>query len=499
MFDDLHEQRPGPSDPGAIATAHALDRARTVEARSLARAGARGARRQGRGAGPRSIPRPTRTCRCSWCPKTQARPNPEHRTLSSRRGDGHGGTRGPCCCSSRAPTSPTCCMARAAGRGREVALRAALGARRGRIVRQFLTESRRAGAAGEPGRRARRGAGDARPRAVHRRGRRRSPLSIRISASICRVLARARWRSPSVRASSPGWRRRCRACPRRSQRVAEERRPRRAGRSRQQAPRRAGRRAGGAVAHAARQRRPVRPQPRSRARHRPGFRSRRPAAGVDGRLACRATIRRSVWRSTETSATGIAALPGVEQAAWISWPPFGSSTRRSTSSPRASRQIRTGGRPERFAAGISPDYFATARVPLVEGRAFDERDDADGAPVAIVNQTLARQFWPGQSAVGRRLTIGKRHARRRGRGARRQVPERLGVAQARWSSGRLRRTSRRSATMAVRTARAPSDMASALRQAIRSVDPDVAVYDVRTDGDHLDTATRSSSSGWARS
>ena len=62
------------------------------------------------------------------------------------------------------------------------------------------------------------------------------------------------------------------------------------------------------------------------------------------------------------------------------------------------------GRDGRFDADwdiVSPDYFSTISMPIVEGRAFLD-SDRDGAPrVAIVNETFARQAWPGQSAIGR--------------------------------------------------------------------------------------------------
>ena len=53
----------------------------------------------------------------------------------------------------------------------------------------------------------------------------------------------------------------------------------------------------------------------------------------------------------------------------------------------------------------SPRYHATMRIPLIEGRFFDSRDSAKGAPVALVNQTLARRYLGGQSAVGRRVKL----------------------------------------------------------------------------------------------
>ena len=53
---------------------------------------------------------------------------------------------------------------------------------------------------------------------------------------------------------------------------------------------------------------------------------------------------------------------------------------------------------------VARDYFRTLRIPMVAGRAFEDRDDEHGAPVAIVNRTLAERFWgDARTAVGRRL------------------------------------------------------------------------------------------------
>jgi predicted permease len=54
---------------------------------------------------------------------------------------------------------------------------------------------------------------------------------------------------------------------------------------------------------------------------------------------------------------------------------------------------------------ISADYFVTAGIPLLRGRAFDQRDGGHGAPVAIVNETVARRYFPGQDPIGRRLGV----------------------------------------------------------------------------------------------
>jgi putative ABC transport system permease protein len=54
---------------------------------------------------------------------------------------------------------------------------------------------------------------------------------------------------------------------------------------------------------------------------------------------------------------------------------------------------------------ISDDYFRALRVPLLEGRVFDQRDGASGPAVCIISESLARRFWPGAEAPGRRLRL----------------------------------------------------------------------------------------------
>ncbi len=53
---------------------------------------------------------------------------------------------------------------------------------------------------------------------------------------------------------------------------------------------------------------------------------------------------------------------------------------------------------------VGEGYFETLAIPLLRGRAFDERDRADQPGVAIVNEAMARLFWPGESPIGQRLT-----------------------------------------------------------------------------------------------
>jgi predicted permease len=52
---------------------------------------------------------------------------------------------------------------------------------------------------------------------------------------------------------------------------------------------------------------------------------------------------------------------------------------------------------------VGKDYFRTLGIPVLQGSTFDERDTVNSSPVAIVSESLARKYWPGESAVGKRI------------------------------------------------------------------------------------------------
>jgi len=99
---------------------------------------------------------------------------------------------------------------------------------------------------------------------------------------------------------------------------------------------------------------------------------------------------------------GIRALPGVRGAAFGSMLPFQSPGYTRTFSIEGRRP-----RPEDEQDALvrigTDDYLQTLRVTPVEGRLLDTRDGADAPLAVVVNETLVRQFLPGQSALGRRI------------------------------------------------------------------------------------------------
>jgi putative ABC transport system permease protein len=96
-------------------------------------------------------------------------------------------------------------------------------------------------------------------------------------------------------------------------------------------------------------------------------------------------------------------LPGVESASATSQSPLLASGNWGAVTIEGRPAAPPGRETYVAVTSISTDYFHTMRIPLVQGRSFTEFDGAQSAAVAIVNETMARQFWPHESPLGRRL------------------------------------------------------------------------------------------------
>jgi putative ABC transport system permease protein len=98
-------------------------------------------------------------------------------------------------------------------------------------------------------------------------------------------------------------------------------------------------------------------------------------------------------------------LPGVRTAATVEQMPL--------SGELGSTDFRIEGKPEPAPnqepqaqyGGVSPDYFRAMGIRLVAGRGFGPEDDPRGTPVAIISEATARRYWPGENAVGKRLAL----------------------------------------------------------------------------------------------
>ncbi len=131
---------------------------------------------------------------------------------------------------------------------------------------------------------------------------------------------------------------------------------------------------------------------------------------------------------------------------------------------------------------VFPGFFATAGIPLVAGRDFDSGDRADGPRVAVVNRTMAELAWPGKEAIGQRFHFDYPH----------EPPiEVVGVvADARYRHVHEERqffvyvaAEQRlpaAATIHVRAAGDPAALVETVRREVHALDPDLPLADART-------------------
>jgi putative ABC transport system permease protein len=130
---------------------------------------------------------------------------------------------------------------------------------------------------------------------------------------------------------------------------------------------------------------------------------------------------------------------------------------------------------QRFA--VSPDYFATLRIPVLHGRPFTANDRADAEPVVILNTTAARTLWQNENAIGKRVRIagGEGNPFRRVVGVVGDVaPGDLGARKRAQAYLPLSQFLPGTVTGVART----TTGAPALRDVLRRIDPDVAFYGI---------------------
>jgi putative ABC transport system permease protein len=178
-------------------------------------------------------------------------------------------------------------------------------------------------------------------------------------------------------------------------------------------------------------------------------------------------------------------LPGVEAAAGTIVLPLSGSN---TDSSFAIEGRSVGGKeptPDEEIRTITPDYFRVLKTPLLRGRFFTEADNADAAGVVIINEALAKKYWPGEDALGKRITFSDprkpdpkwlmivgivRSIRHRG----------LDIDPAPEYYLPLAQDPEQHMVLTVRSAQDPRSLASAIRREIQSIDPDQPLANIRT-------------------
>src|SRR5215216_4200261 len=95
--------------------------------------------------------------------------------------------------------------------------------------------------------------------------------------------------------------------------------------------------------------------------------------------------------------------PGVESAAAVNYLPLGGSNSSDSYLVEGVPEPALGDENEGRYRVCTPDYFRTMGIPLRKGRTFTDQDKAGATPVVIVNETLARKHWPGEEPFGKRI------------------------------------------------------------------------------------------------
>ncbi len=188
------------------------------------------------------------------------------------------------------------------------------------------------------------------------------------------------------------------------------------------------------------------------------------------------------------------ALPGVVNASMVFQLPLAGSGA-TTSIEIAGRAVYPADRPSVVIHMAGPEYFKTMGIPIVQGRDFTERDDLNAPPVLIVNEAVARQYFPNEDPIGKRVAPGfstlpvrddesgmreivgvvadVKHQTLQG-----ATPPEIYFPQSQMPMSAM--------TVVVRTAGDPRALQRAVRGVVQSLDRNAPVYSVRTVEEILD-------------
>jgi predicted permease len=139
---------------------------------------------------------------------------------------------------------------------------------------------------------------------------------------------------------------------------------------------------------------------------------------------------------------------------------------------------------EIFQEAVNSDYFETIGANLLQGRTFNATDTADHPKVVIINESVARNFWPNESPIGKRLS---------NTGPKKEYVEIVGVVNDLAFPGGLREPYTRFQSFLpvtqvapqylaiyLRTSSSPESITNTLRNVVAGIDPDLPVYRIRT-------------------
>jgi putative ABC transport system permease protein len=177
------------------------------------------------------------------------------------------------------------------------------------------------------------------------------------------------------------------------------------------------------------------------------------------------------------------ALPGVERAAAITFPPLAGAGS-ATSFWLADRPVPPEGeRPVADVRWVQRDYWATLGIPLLEGRPFDATDDASAPLRIVINRSAAETLWPGENPIGRQILMPWGDTMRAEvigvvGDVRHDGPETELRPMFYWEHRQF--ADWRQMTLVLRTTGDPTAVVPALRGLLRDADPSLPLYNVHS-------------------
>jgi predicted permease len=179
-------------------------------------------------------------------------------------------------------------------------------------------------------------------------------------------------------------------------------------------------------------------------------------------------------------------LPGVDAAGGATGLPLSPTGWSGTTTVDSQAVQPSDTTPEADQRPVFPGYFEALGIPLVSGRYFDQRDTEKGAPVAIIDETMAKTYWPKEDPIGKRLKQGGRQSPEPWRtivGVVRHVRYRTLESPSRvefyWPYDQTS-FGLGSMSLAIHTSSDPRSLAGVVQRQVQALDPDQPVYRIRT-------------------
>jgi putative ABC transport system permease protein len=177
-------------------------------------------------------------------------------------------------------------------------------------------------------------------------------------------------------------------------------------------------------------------------------------------------------------------LPGVNSVACVTSLPSGWTWNWTEYSVEGQPPASPGEMPSTISQIVTPDFFATLRVPLLHGRLISAQDGRDAPPVAVISETMARYNWPGQDPIGKHLKLGARE----GSEPERQIVGVVGEVRSSAFDHNSDPTTyvpfaqlpQDSSAFVIRASGDPLSLVALVNGQLRSIDAGVPAYDVRS-------------------